>query len=193
MQPPAPPEDDGLGAPGALGALARQEFEAFFRRHHVELARLAYSLTGDHGEADDIAGDALASAWQHWSRVQAADHPPAYVRKIVINLSAHRTRRIVRERRGFALVGHMTRWSHPEPDIPVALELRDAVLRLPPRRRACVVLRHVLDLSEDEVARTLGVTVGTVKSQTARGLAQLRQLVSRPTEAEGEPREHRGR
>jgi RNA polymerase sigma-70 factor (sigma-E family) len=165
---------------------SQQQFEAFFRRHHGELSRLAYSLTGDHGEADDITGDALASAWQHWSRVQAADYPLAYVRRIVINLCAHRTRRVVRERRGFALIGQMTRRSYSGPDIPVAMELKAAVLLLPPGRRACVVLRHVLDLSEEEVASTLGVSVGTVKSQTSKGLAQLRRIMSRSADAEGD-------
>lgn len=164
----------------------RAEFDAFFRRHYRELGRLAYALTGDRTEADDVTGDALAAAWQHWARVQAADFPLAYVRKVVVNLAALRIRRAVRERRGVTVLGQMARWVDPGPDVGGALDLQSAVLLLPPGRRACVVLRHVLDLPADEVARTLGISAGTVKSQTSKGLAQLREIISRANAGEGE-------
>jgi RNA polymerase sigma-70 factor (sigma-E family) len=161
----------------------RAAFDAFFRRNHRELARLAYTLTGSREDADDIAGEALASVWEHWARVQAADHSLAYVRRIVINLAADRTRRAMRERQGTTLLGPMTRWFHFGPDVGAAVDLQTAVLALPPGRRACVVLRHVLDLSEEEVSRTLGVSPGTVKSQTSKGLAQLRKTLADPAGA----------
>lgn len=157
---------------------ARVEFDAFFRRHHRELARLAYTLTGSREDADDVAGEALASVWEHWARVKAADHSLAYVRRIVINLAADRTRRAIRERQGTTLMGPMTRWFHFGPDVGAAVDLQTAVLALPPGRRACVVLRHVLDLSEEEVSRTLGISLGTVKSQTSKGLTQLRKSLT---------------
>jgi RNA polymerase sigma-70 factor (sigma-E family) len=162
----------------------RSEFDAFFRRHHRDLARLAYTLTGNSADADEVTGEALASVWQHWSRVQAADYPVAYVRKIVVNLAAQRIRTAVQERRGLALLGQSTRWHHDGPDVVAAADLQAAVLLLPARRRACVVLRHVLDLPEHEVARSLGISVGTVKSQTAKGLAQLRRAIADPEAGE---------
>ncbi len=110
--------------------------------------------------------------------MQSTDHPLAYVRRIVVNLSADRIRRVVRERQGTALLGPMTRWFHHGPDIGAAVDLQTAVLALPPGRRACVVLRHVLDLSEEEVSRTLGISLGTVKSQTSKGLTQLRKTLT---------------
>jgi RNA polymerase sigma-70 factor (sigma-E family) len=159
-------------------------YDEFFRRHHRELARLAFSLTGNRDDADDITGEALASVWQHWSRVQAADHPLGYVRKIIVNLAADRIRRAVRERHKTARLATVTRWFHSGPDVGAAVDLQAAVLALPAGRRACVVLRHVLDLPEAEVARTLGISLGTVKSQTAKGLAQLRTALS---ERPGDP------
>jgi len=164
--------------PGGAGAQARDEYDVFFRKYHRELARLAYTLTGNREDADDITGEALASVWEHWSRVQAADHPLGYVRKIIVNLAADRIRRTVRERHKVAGIAVLTRWFHSGPDIGAVVDLQAAVLALPPGRRECVVLRHVLDLPEDEVARTLGISKGTVKSQTSKGLAQLRTILS---------------
>ena len=164
--------------PALARARARADFDAFFRRHHRELARLAFTMTGSREDADDIAGEALASVWENWTRVQSADHPLAYVRRIVINLSADRVRRAIRERQGTTLLGPMTRWFHLGPDVGAVVDLQTAMLALPPGRRACVVLRHVLDLPEEEVSRTLGISLGTVKSQTSKGLAQLRNALT---------------
>jgi RNA polymerase sigma-70 factor (sigma-E family) len=187
-------------APAASGSgagdrrRAEAEFEVFFQQHHRELGRLAYTMTGSQADADDIVGEGLASVWEHWERVQAADHPRAYVRRIIVNLAANRVKQVVRQRQTVGLLGPIMRWFHPGPDVPAAVDLQAAVLTLPPRRRACVLLRHVLDLSEDEVARTLGITVGTVKSQTSKGLAQLRvALADGPVGGENlEPRRERG-
>ena len=158
----------------------RAAFEEFFARHSRELARLAYSLTGDRSDAEDITGDVLAAVWQNWERVREAEYPLAYVRRMVVNQAAQRIRRITRERRGLARLGQLTRWLDPGPDVGGMVDLRSAVLLLPPGQRACVVLRHVLDLSEDDVARTLGISTGTVKSQTAKGLARLRGTMTGP-------------
>jgi RNA polymerase sigma-70 factor (sigma-E family) len=164
-------------APEGAAATARDEFDEFFRRHHRELARLAYTMTGNREDAEDVTGEALASAWEHWARVQDANHPLAYVRRIVVNLAADRVRRAIRERQGVQLLRPITRWFHSGPDIPATVDLQAAVLALPAGRRACVVLRHVLDLSEEDVSRTLGISLGTVKSQTSKGLAQLRRAL----------------
>lgn len=166
-------------------AQARAAFELFFERHHQDLSRLALSLTGDRTEADDVAADALVEAWRAWDRVSAADHPLAYVRRIVVNLAADRVRRAVRDRRGRRLLGPLRAWVHT-PDPGPGLDLQAAILLLPPRRRACVVLRHVYDLPFAEVARTLGITEGAAKSQTFDGLAQLRRLLD-PADGSSRP------
>jgi RNA polymerase sigma-70 factor (sigma-E family) len=153
-----------------------QAFHAFFERHHAELSRLAYLLSGDSAAADDLAADALTEVWRHWDRVQAAGDPAAYARGIVANLTRNWIRKQGRARRGLALLG-ITGERSAEPDVPVVLDVRTALKRLPYRRRACVVLRYAFDLPEREVAEILGISVGAVKSQTSRGARQLADLL----------------
>lgn len=152
-------------------------FEAFFERHHRELSRFAYVLTGDHGSADDLAGDAFLAVWRQWQRVQDRDEPLAYVRRMVLNMAASRVRQRVRERRRDGQVATIAPLEAPVPDGAAVLDVRAALLRLPVRRRACVALRYALDLSEQDVADLLGISVGTVKSQTSKGVAQLQELL----------------
>lgn len=153
------------------------EFHAFFERHHGELSRLAYLLTGDADAADDLAADALLEVWRHWERVMAADSPIAYTRGVVANLARNRIRRLGRERRGLGLLSALRREQDRESDVPAIVDVRRALRQLPYRKRACLVLRYAFDLSEQETARTLDISVGTVKSQTSRGAAQLAGLL----------------
>jgi RNA polymerase sigma-70 factor (sigma-E family) len=167
-----PPADTGDGS-------ALTEFERFFERHHRELARFAFLLSGDRDTAEDITAEALTSAWVHWERVQAADNPLAYVRRSVANLAAGRIRRTVRERNLLAKLGRQLPVQTTNgPDVPAVLDLESALLRLPLRKRQCVILRHGLDLSEAETAETLGVSVGTVKSQTSKAVSELERLLA---------------
>jgi RNA polymerase sigma-70 factor (sigma-E family) len=170
-----------LVAATALGetdhAAERHAFGEFFAAHHRELGRLAYLLSGDRDAADDITAEAFAEAWRRWERVSRADSPIAYVRRIVVNLAADRVRALMRERRGRRLLG--ATWSEPaaDPDVAALADIRRALTKLPARKRACVVLRHYYGLSEQETAQTLGISVGTVKSQTSRGVAELAALL----------------
>jgi DNA-directed RNA polymerase specialized sigma24 family protein len=133
-------------------------FAEFFERHHAELSRLAYLLTGDATVADDLAADALIRVRRAWPRI-GDDDPAAHARGVVAAL----TRR--RERWARRHAGHAPRG------------LRDGLGRLPHRRRVCVVLRYAFDLTEGEVARALGITAGTVRSRTERGVRQLSALL----------------
>jgi RNA polymerase sigma-70 factor (sigma-E family) len=166
---------------------AEHEFLAFFERHHAELSRFAYLMTGESDAADDLAADALTEVWHHWDRVNAADSPIAYARGVVANLARNRIRRLERERRGLARIA--AAWRDREParqgEVPAVLDVRDALRRLPYSRRACLVLRHAFGLSERETAAILGVSVGTVKSQTSRGAAQLAKLLGELPRGEG--------
>ena len=151
----------------------RAAFDVFFADHYRELARFAYLLTGDHHAADDVTAEAMAETWKNWARVASADWPLAYVRRIVANIAGARTTRLIRERHGWRL-WNAGRGEQPEdPDTDAALDLRNALLRMPARKRACVVLRYYYGLSERETAATLGIAVGTVKSQSSRGLEEL--------------------
>ncbi|BCL31523.1 SigE family RNA polymerase sigma factor [Streptomyces aurantiacus] len=159
----------------STSASASVEFHDFFERHYAELARLAHRLTGESDTADDLAADALLALWHRWDRVRAADHPVAYARGVVANMARSRIRSVVRERRRITLC-----WSQGEdrtenPDVPGMVDAQEALRELPFRKRACVVLRHAFDLSEKDTALALGVSVGTVKSQTSKGMAELQR------------------
>ncbi|GAA4096130.1 SigE family RNA polymerase sigma factor [Actinomadura miaoliensis] len=178
------------GMPGEAGGAAaeeerdeeafRLEFRRFFERHHRDLARLAHLMLGDPDSADDLAADALAAAWHRWDRVRSSEHPLAYVRRIVLNMCHSRIRALVRERDRLAALGATVQEHADGPDMPAVLDVRAALQRLPERKRACVVLRFAFDLSEKETARVLGITVGTVKSQTSKGIAELQRALGDP-------------
>jgi RNA polymerase sigma-70 factor (sigma-E family) len=142
------------------------------------LHRLAFLLCGDWHVAEDLAQEALAKTALHWSRVERAEHPDAYVRRIVVNQFHSLTRRP-----SWRLAAR-----HAAPDIAVADHandhaLRDELLaalrRLPTRQRTAVVLRYYEQLSEAETATALGCSVGTVKSQTHRALQSMRRTMDR--------------
>ncbi|MEU3315948.1 SigE family RNA polymerase sigma factor [Streptomyces sp. NPDC048387] len=164
---------------------ASAEFHAFFERHHAELARLAHLLTGEADAADDLAADALLAVWHRWDRVRASEQPVAYARGVVANLARMRIRSAVRERRRVALFWAKRGETTENPDVAGVVDVQMALRRLPFRKRVCVVLRHAFDLSEKDTARALGVSVGTVKSQTSKGVAELQRLLG----AQDAPRE----
>ncbi|ACU69222.1 RNA polymerase, sigma-24 subunit, ECF subfamily [Catenulispora acidiphila DSM 44928] len=153
--------------------------EAEFREYMVSrwggLVRFAYGLTGDRGHAEDLAQTALAKAYASWSRVRRADDPDAYVRRILINANHRRFRkRRVDEHAGPGAAAR-------EPvvtDGTAAFDQREALvaalMELPPKQRAVVVLRYWDGLTETQAATVLGCSVGTVKSQASRALAKLR-------------------
>ncbi|OON82801.1 SigE family RNA polymerase sigma factor [Streptomyces tsukubensis] len=160
---------------------AAAEFHTFFEEHYAELVRLARSLTGEADAADDLAAEALTALWDHWDRVRQADHPAAYARGVVANLARTRIRSAVRERRRIALfwgpLGDGDGYTVDDPDVSTVVDVQGALRRLSFRKRACVVLRYSFDLSALDTSLVLGISVGTVKSQTSRGLAELQRLL----------------
>jgi RNA polymerase sigma-70 factor (sigma-E family) len=181
-----------VAATASAEAEARAQYEAFFVRHHRELARLAFLLSGDGPSAEDLTAEALLAAWQKWSAIQEMDQPFAYVRRILVNMAASRVRRLEAERRRGVLLAAAERNVTSGSDPGVAVDVRAALLQLPVRRRACAVLRHAFDLSEAEVARVMGISVGTVKSQTFKAMAQLEEILG-PSWREGDSRERSAR
>jgi RNA polymerase sigma-70 factor (sigma-E family) len=155
---------------------SERAFRQLFEKHHADLSRLAYLLTGETNAADDLAADAFVEMWRHWSRVESADNPLAYARGIVANLARQWIKKRTKERSG--LLGlSLVRRPISEPDTVAVLDVRAALRRLPQRRRECVVLRYAFDVPEREVAEILGISVGAVKSQTSRGAAQLSEFL----------------
>lgn len=171
-------------------SLDEDAFRAFFERHHAELARFAWLLIGEKAAAEDIASDAMLAVWRQWDEPRHDHSRLAYARGIVANLAKSRIRAAVRERRRNVLFWRGSAETEGEKDVAGAMDVRKALERLPFRKRACVVLRHSLELTERETAEALGVSVGTVKSQTSKGLAELRGIL-RPADGPDQ-REQRG-
>lgn len=146
----------------------RDSFEQYVAARRGALLRTAYLLTGSHQDAEDLVQVALVKAVPHWKRI--ADHPEPYVRKILAReaVSRWRTRRW-RE-------VHTDQVPETPVDGPVEdrVALQQALAALPPRQRAVIVLRYYEDLTEAETARTLGISLGTVKSQARDALTRLR-------------------
>jgi len=156
---------------------SRPHFDTYVHERSGSLVRLAYLLTGDGHLAEDLVQTSLVKVMGRWEHVTAGGDPHPYVRKVIIHTAlGWRRRRWQAEKPSDPLpdVGRT-------PDHAAAVDsrerLRRALLQLPTRQRAAVVLRHYEDLSEQDVARVLGCSVGTVKSQTARGLDRLRSLM----------------
>jgi RNA polymerase sigma-70 factor (sigma-E family) len=150
-----------------------EEFRDFMRGRWSAMVRLAYTLCGDQGHAEDIAQSAFASAYASWARVRKAGDPDAYVRAIVIHENSKRFRR---QRPREELRADVPDQATEADDVVAErAALRQALNRLGPRQRAVVVLRFWLDMTEAATAQALGCSVGTVKSQASRALDILRK------------------
>lgn len=150
-------------------------FAEVFATHRTAVFRLAVLLTGDRHVADEVTAEVFARTLLRWRR-DAVREPLAYLRRAAVNEVRSRHRR--REREVSALGRSAVPEAHVDVDrLALAEPLVAALGRLPLRQRAVVVLRFHDDLSEAEVARTLGMAVGTVKSHASRGLDQLRSLL----------------
>lgn len=157
---------------------AQEDFREFVRSRAAPLHRTAYLLCGDWHLAQDIVQEALAKVFRHWQRVRRADSPDAYVRRILVNEANNHWRR----RPGAALAadsaGHEAAIPDASDDIVNHAALLQALLSLPARQRATVVLRYLEGLSERETAAVLRCGEGTVKSQTSRALSTLKAFFS---------------
>ncbi|MGH3443943.1 MAG: SigE family RNA polymerase sigma factor [Nocardioidaceae bacterium] len=156
-------------------------FESWLVAREPALQRTAHLLTGDVHTAQDLVQNTLAKLYLSWDRLRGIENADAYARRILLN--EHRTawRRPVRRRE--QVVGEVP--DRPAPDQPEYDGRREAVWRfvcsLPPKQRAVVVLRFYEQLTEPEIADLMGISLGTVKSQSSRALAALRaQLPDRP-------------
>ena len=163
-----------------------QQFTDLFAALWPRLYRTAYGVAGDRGVAEDAVQSALAKAYASWWRIRKADSPEAYVRRMVINevIGARRSGWWQRERPHEQVELHEAT-SSPEHGVTEHDAVWAAVLALPVRQRAVIVLRYYEDLSEAEIADALGCSRGTVKSQAS---AALRNLRSAGIETGGEDR-----
>lgn len=159
---------------------ADHEFTSFVAAAWPGLVRTALLLTGDLARAEDLAQGALVRTHRRWSSLRRKDRPDVYVRRVMLNLHRswwrrHRGREHLMAEPPDRSTG--AGWPGSDADDRDAA-LAEALAGLPTRMRATLVLRFYDDLSEQQTAEILGCSVGTVKSQTSRGLDRLRQALA---------------
>ncbi|ONI83089.1 RNA polymerase subunit sigma-24 [Actinosynnema sp. ALI-1.44] len=158
-------------------------FEAFVARSNGPLTGLAYLLCGDRHFANDLVQTCLIRLYRVWPRVRDTDSVDAYARKILLRCWLNEWRRAWRrsESRDGVVPDRPSADADPAMRVGQAHRndvLRAALARVAPRQRAAVVLRYWAQYSVSETARILRCSEGTVKSQTARGLAALREAMA---------------
>jgi RNA polymerase sigma-70 factor (sigma-E family) len=165
--------DGGRAWDGAGHRVDEETFRDYVTGRGPALLRTAFMLTGNRADAEDLLQAALAKTYRAWSRIHDREAVDAYVKRAMVNtqISWWRRRRVE---------------EYPTDDLPdqavtdhaVTSDLQDTVRRaldrLPDRMRTAVVLRFYEDMSEPEIADTLGVSLGTVKSTVSRAVAKLR-------------------
>lgn len=152
-----------------------RDFDEFVAATSHRLIRTAFALTGDRGAAEDLVQDTLERLYVAWPRV---DDPQAYTNRALVNHSHNRWRRRARHPEATLTDAH----DRAVGDATSRTDDRDALVRalmtLPTRQRAVIVLRFLNDLSEADTADALSCSVGTVKSQTSRAIARLREVLA---------------
>jgi RNA polymerase sigma-70 factor (sigma-E family) len=161
-----------------------RDYVAYVTGRMPVLRRVATQLAGDAHRGDDLVQQAITKLYSHWRRASRAENLDAYVYRILVRVF------LDERRHSWARVRLAdSPADRPAPsavdDVENRLLLTAALAQLPPRQRAAVVLRFLADRSVEEAAEILGVTPGTVKSQTADGLASLRRLLAASTDRPG--------
>jgi len=156
-----------------------ETFDSFYRRELPALVAFARSLSGS-SAADDIAQDAMLAAYRRWDTVSGMDVPVAWVRRVCANRAVSGLRRRAVEARGLVRLGSQRPPAEPLPEEYEAFWAE--VRRLPRRQAQTIALQLVYDLSVADIALTLGMAEGTVKSHLSRGRSALAQSLGRPTE-----------
>jgi RNA polymerase sigma-70 factor (sigma-E family) len=159
-----------------LGGTRDDGFTAYVAGRRGHLYRTAYLLCGDPHRAEDIVQTALAKLYVAWPRASRADSVDAYARRVIINSHLDERRRPWRRESPT----EEERLDRPAPTGVTPEDsdaLWSALRRLGPKQRRVVVLRHYWGLSVEETAADLGVSPGTVKSQTSAALAKLRSVL----------------
>jgi RNA polymerase sigma-70 factor (sigma-E family) len=175
--------NSSLSTAGSDAGAVERSFEMFVVDHGAALVAFAYRLTFDFHYAEDAVQEAMARCGRSWSRIAAVDNPRAYVYRAVINEVRSWQRRRWHSQEipvhdDVLVAGDRTGQVADDSDTDEAL--RAALHRVPYKRRAALVLRYYVGLSDREIAETLGCSEVTVRSQIHRGLATLRTLLDSP-------------
>ena len=154
-----------------------ETFEAFYAREYRPLLALTYVLSGSRSLAEDLAQEAMAAAYRHWSKVSVMESPAGYVRRTAANLAASAVRRRLAE--ATALFRLQSQRPPVEADDPDE-QFWAAVRRLPTRQAQAVALRYIYDCPVAEVASVMGISEGAAKAHLFRGRQRLIRSLGLP-------------
>lgn len=161
-----------------MGADGDREYIEYVTARAPTLQRTAYLLSGDVHRGADLVQTVLTSLYTRWQRVRRVENIDAYVRKMLVHAFLNEKRRPWYRISLLADVPDERQTVEPRPEDRAVLVA--ALAQLPQRQRAVLVLRFLWDLPVGEVAEILSCPEGTVKSQTSRGLATLREVLGPP-------------
>ena len=151
------------------------DFDAFYGATVRRVILYLYAVGTDRADAQDIAQEAFARAWQHWPKVSGYDDPEGWVRTVAWRLTANRWRGV---RRWLSAQGRLgppaEAIAGPSPDRVAVI---DALQRLPKPQRQVIALHYLLDMPVADIAASLGVPAGTVKARLSRARATLAGLL----------------
>jgi RNA polymerase sigma-70 factor, ECF subfamily len=154
-----------------------EDFSSFYAGAFPRLVGQLLLVTGELHEAEDVVQEAFARASVRWARLRDYDVPEAWVRRVAMNLAADRLRRSRRQLAALVRLG-------PAPPVPPVqpedLALLEALRALPISQRQVIVLHHLLGMPVEEVAATLTIPTGTVKTRLARGRRALAARLGEP-------------
>lgn len=173
---------------GGLHLPSDLDFPSFYQAEYRAVVGLGYVLCGNRGHAEDLAQEAFAEAHRRWDEIGHYDNPGAWVRRVMINRSRSRVRRLITETKALTRLA-----GRAEVDAPTTLDLPDrseevwaAVRNLPTRQGQAIALRYWDDLGIDQIAAILGCSTETVKTHLKRGRAALADRLG-PTDRGGRP------
>ena len=152
-------------------------FDEFYAATAVRVVRHSYALTGNIADAQDIAQEAFARAWQRWGFVSECSSPEAWVRQVATNLATTRWRR---DRTARAARRELAVRQYAPEISPNTVALVAGLRKLPERQRVVLVLHYLADQPVDQIATDLGCPVGSVKAWLSRGRAALAAVMDEP-------------
>ena len=159
--------------------------EEVARERYPHLVARALLLTRSQADAEDLVQDALVATFGGRARFDAPAQAEQYVRRAIVSRFVDRTRKDARERAALGRVAHEAPPAAEGAGLPGSVE--SALGLLSPRQRACVVLRHLEDMSVQETAHTLGLSEGSVKRYVADGMATLTRVLGAPRPPDRSP------
>jgi RNA polymerase sigma-70 factor (sigma-E family) len=169
--------------PPAGRTVAEAAVTALYAEHALGLTRLAQVMLGDRGAAEDAVQEAFAGLFRRWAHLADPERAPQYLRSAVLNQCRNALRSAARRNERSRLIADARLAASYVPQL--ATDERGAMLGalrlLPPRQREVLVLRYFLDLPDAEIAQSMGIRPGTVRSAALRGLAALERIMREET------------